>query len=104
MAIHVVASIQIPPGQQDALLDHLRNIVPLVRNEDGCLEYQPTADLPTDIAAQSRPRNDVITIVEKWESLEALKAHLSAPHMIEYRKKVQSLVQRVTLHILTPID
>ena len=39
-----------------------------------------TVDLETAIAAQPDVRSNVVTIVEKWESLEALNEHLvSAP-------------------------
>ncbi|MBI1832461.1 MAG: antibiotic biosynthesis monooxygenase, partial [Planctomycetes bacterium] len=47
-------------------------------------------------------RENVAVIIEKWESLEALKAHTQAPHMAEYRVRVKDLVESVTLQILTP--
>ena len=31
-------------------------------------------DVPTDIAAQGPPRDNVVTVVEKWSSLQALHA------------------------------
>ncbi len=42
------------------------------------------------------------TIVEKWESVDALKAHLVAPHMVEYREKVKGMMQEFKLTILEP--
>ncbi len=100
--IFVIATIQVAESKRDEFLREFRRIVPLVRDEDGCLEYGPTVDVPTDIAAQIPLRNDVATIVEKWENLEALKVHLTAPHMLEYRQRVKDLVQSVTLQILEP--
>jgi quinol monooxygenase YgiN len=44
----------------------------------------------------------VVTVVEKWESIEALEAHLIAPHMIEHRKGVKGLVKETSLRILAP--
>lgn len=44
-----------------------------------------------------------MTIVERWESLDALKAHLEAPHMLEYRQKVKDFVKEVKLQILQPV-
>ena len=61
-------------------------------------------DLGTDIAAQPPPRNDVVTVVEKWRDLKALQAHLTAPHMVEYRTKVKNMVRGATLHVLEPAD
>jgi quinol monooxygenase YgiN len=100
--IHVIATVQLHPGQRDAFLAEFHKIVPLVHAEAGCLEYGPTIDLPTDIPPQQPLRPDVVTVVEKWESLEHLKAHLTAPHMQEYRPKVKDLVVSTTLVILSP--
>ena len=47
-------------------------------------------------------REDVSVIVEKWESLDALKAHSQAPHMADYRVRVKDLVESMTLQILAP--
>jgi quinol monooxygenase YgiN len=42
----------------------------------------------------------VITVVEKWESLEALSIHLATPHMLAYREKVKALVEDLSLKVL----
>lgn len=100
--IHVIATIELHDGRRDAFLDQFRKIVPHVLAEPGCIEYGPTVDVATDIAAQLPARGDVVTIVEKWASLEHLKSHLVAPHMAEYRPKVKELIVKSTLVILTP--
>jgi len=41
--------------------------------------------------------------LEKWDSLEALRDHLVAPHMTAYRDKIQDLVTSVSLKILQPV-
>ena len=56
-------------------------------------------DVPTTIAVQDGPRPDVVTVIEKWESVEALYAHSAAPHMTEYRAKVKDYVVGVTLQV-----
>ncbi|MFQ5733156.1 MAG: putative quinol monooxygenase [Planctomycetaceae bacterium] len=99
--IHVIAQIEIRSGTRDAFLAEFHKLVPLVRAEEGCLEYGPTLDAETDIDAQQRNPQRV-TIVEKWESLGHLKAHLAAPHMAEYRSQVADFVAGMTLHILEP--
>ncbi|MEQ8787589.1 MAG: putative quinol monooxygenase [Pirellulaceae bacterium] len=100
--IHVIAAISIAPGRRDDFLAEFHKLVPLVHQEQGCIEYGPTIDVPTDIPAQPAPRADMVTVVEKWESLEALKAHLVAPHMNEYRGRVKDLVQDAVIHVLEP--
>ena len=46
--------------------------------------------------------DNVVTVVEKWASVEALEAHLMAPHMLEYRKRVKPMVVGTSLEILEP--
>ena len=100
--LHVVATIQLTPGRRADFLKEFHALVPLVLAEDGCIEYGPTIDLPTSIPAQSAPRADVVTVVEKWESVPALEAHLIAPHMLTYRARVKDLVQGVQIQVLEP--
>ena len=101
--IHVVATIQLADGQRDQFLEHFHQLVPLVHQEQGCIEYGPTVDLETDIGAQDPVREQVVTVMEKWESLAALQAHLVAPHMLEYRARVKELVQETKIQVLTPV-
>lgn len=100
--IHVIATIELHPGRREDFLREFHRIVPPVLAEQGCLEYGPTVDVDTGLSAQLPLRADVVTIVEKWESLEALKAHLVAPHMVEYRPRVKDMVIRTTLQVLEP--
>ena len=100
--IYVIATIETAEGKRDAFLDEFHRNVPKVKAEAGCLEYGPTVDVPTDIPVQDPVREQVVTIVEKWESLKALKVHLTAPHMAEYRERVKDLVKGVTLQVLQP--
>ena len=99
--IHVLAEIQIADGKRDAFLAEFHKIVPDVLAEDGCIEYGPTVDATTDIGAQLTDPN-VVTVVEKWESLAHLKAHLVAPHMNTYRERVKDLVDGLRLKVLEP--
>ncbi len=100
--IIVIATIEIEPGQRDVFLAEFRQIIEPVRQEDGCIEYGPTIDVETSIAAQPDARANVVTVVEKWESIEALEAHLIAPHMLAYRQRVKNLVKGATLQVLEP--
>jgi quinol monooxygenase YgiN len=99
--IFVIASIQLVPGQRDAFVAEFKKIVPDVLAEDGCIEYGPTVDATTDLEKQQTD-DSIVTIVEKWESLDALKAHLVAPHMMDYRERVKGQVQDMQLRILQP--
>lgn len=100
--ISVIATIQTVEGGRDDFLAEFRQLVPKVLAEEGCIEYGPWADVPTSIPGQSAARENVMTVVEKWESVEALEAHLMAPHMLEFRKTIEQLWVSITLQILEP--
>ena len=100
--IHVIANIELQTGRRDDFLVEFRKLVPLVHAEDGCIEYGPSVDVPSGIGIQQPLRDDVVTVIEEWRSLEHLKAHLSAPHMADYRTAVKDMVLDTKLFVLQP--
>jgi quinol monooxygenase YgiN len=102
--IHVIATVELHEGKRDAFLAEFRKLVPLVRTEEGCLEYGPAVDVGAGLAAQGAIREHVVIVVEKWENLEYLKKHLQTPHMIAYRSKVKDYVKGTKLRVLVPVD
>jgi quinol monooxygenase YgiN len=100
--IHVLATIDIAPGRRAEFLTHFAWVTPQVRAEGGCIEYGAAVDVASGLAVQPAVRPDVVVVVEKWETLDHLKAHLVAPHMTEYRTRVKDLVQGVSLQVLEP--
>jgi quinol monooxygenase YgiN len=97
--IHVLASSRIKEGHRAEFIEIFKANVPNVLQEKGCLGYVPAVDLPTGKPTQELDGNSV-TIIEKWESLEALQNHLLAPHMSVYREKVKNMVESQSLRIL----
>ncbi len=100
--IYVIATLEVKPGKREAFLAEFHRNMPKVRAEKGCIEYGPTVDLQTDIKAQMPFRENTVTILEKWESLQALKAHIVTPHMTEYQERVKDLLASRSLQILEP--
>lgn len=101
--IIVIATVFSSPGRRADLLSEFNKVVPLVRQEAGCLEYGPAVDVETSLSAQLEPHPDRFVVCEKWESLEDLEAHLIAPHMLEYRARAKGLVDRVEIQVLQPV-
>ena len=97
--ICVIASIKVREGARDAFLEIFNENVPKVRQEQGCIEYFPAVDIDAALGAQ-RLDGRVVTVMEKWQGLEALRLHLAAPHMLEYRERVKELVEDVSLKVL----
>lgn len=100
--IHVIAVITAKPGMRDAILQHFRANVPAVRAETGCIEYGPAVDAVLAPAMQTKCGPDTFIVVEKWESMDALKAHAAAPHMAAYAGKVKEMIAGRVIHILQP--
>lgn len=100
--IHVIASIKVKPESLEDFIEIFKANVPDVLAEEGCLGYEPAMDLETDLPVQTREPH-MVTVVEKWESPDALKAHLASPHMLEYGKKTRSMVQDAVVRILSPV-
>jgi len=100
--IHVIATIQVVPNRRSEFLEEFRGIVSDVRAEKGCVEYGPTVDVDTGIAGLPAVREEVVTVVEKWESAEALDAHLKSAHMLRYREAVKELVAAVDIRVTEP--
>ena len=97
--IHVIASITIKEGRLSEFLTVFKSNIPDVIEESGCLDYVPTIDVPSGLPGQTCNKN-VVTIIEKWNTLEDLKKHQSSPHMLAYREKVKDHVVNVSLKIL----
>lgn len=100
--IYVIATIHVTPDKRELFLAEFRKVVPDVLAEKGCIFYGPTVDTPSGLSRQIPLREDVVTIVESWESLEDLQAHITAPHMARYRERVQGLVASAELQVLSP--
>ena len=98
--VFVLATIEVKPGRRPDFLRIFEANVPNVLAEDGCCFYEPVVDFDSGIPIQLPLRADVVTVVEKWASMDALRAHLEAPHMETYREQVKDLVAGVKLQVM----
>jgi quinol monooxygenase YgiN len=97
--ISVIASIRIKADRLSQFIEIVKANVPEVRKEKGCIEYTPAVDIDSGLPVQKFDKS-VVTIVEKWESVEALRAHLKTPHMLAYREKVKDIVEELSIKVL----
>ena len=97
--INVLASAYVRPGKRAEYLGILNANVPHVLKEKGCAGYIAAIDVDAGMPVQVLDEN-VVTIIERWESLEALRDHLASAHMLEYREKVKDMVEKVSLKVL----
>jgi len=101
--VHVIAIITAKPGRRAEILEAFRANVPNVHAEDGCIEYGATVDAEGAGGVQTPFGDDTFVVVEKWASLDALKAHAAAPHMAAYAAKTRDLIASRVVHVLSPV-
>ena len=100
--IHVLAIITAHPGMRERILEAYRGNVEAVRAEEGCLAYEAAIDVDGMPSAFAAFGPDTFVVVERWASLEALRAHGAAPHMKAYASQVQPFTASRAIHVLQP--
>ncbi|MGA3206470.1 MAG: putative quinol monooxygenase [Syntrophales bacterium] len=97
--ISVIASVRVKVNRVPEFIEIFKSNLPKVRREEGCIEYFPAIDIDSGVPVQKLDKN-VVTIIEKWKSVEALRAHLKTPHMLTYREKVKDIVEELSIKVL----
>jgi len=80
--IVVQVEVIVEPGSASKVADAVRKMEQATRQEPGCLKYAFAVDI-TDPG--------MVRVIERWESMDAIKAHLASPHMAEFNKAVGAL-------------
>ena len=101
--IYVIATVELVEGKRGEYLNELKKVIPDVLAEVGCLEYGPASDVVTDIPVQEAVNQNVVTIIERWADVQALKEHLETNHMKVYREATKFVVKSVNVRILEPL-
>lgn len=69
--LHVVAKKRIIEGYAEDFIETARELVTLTREEEGCIQYELHQDLKDP---------NILSFIEKWETPEALAAHMKSEH------------------------
>jgi quinol monooxygenase YgiN len=89
----VTAVFHPAPGRVAQLIDALRATIPAVHSEEGCRLY-----------AIHDADDGTITMIEKWDSREALAAHAAGPAVKALQAAVADFVaQPTTVTTMTPL-
>jgi len=89
--IYVIATITTMPGMANALIAGARDCIDETRREDGCISYNYVQDTENP---------DLVQVIERWSSREALAAHLKMPHLAVWREKRKPWVSGVKVEII----
>lgn len=80
--IVVQVEVIVEPGSASKVVDAVKKMEAATRQEAGCLKYAFSVDI-------SDP--GMVRVTERWESMDAIKAHMASPHMAEFNKAVGAL-------------
>jgi len=100
--IHVIAVINAKPGMRASILQAFYANVPAVKAERGCIEYGAAVDAENALAFQTKYGPDTFVAIEKWENMDAVKAHAASAHMVAYAAKTKEMIASRLVHILSP--
>ena len=98
--VNVIAIITTKPGMRDTILQAFRANMPAVHAEAGCIEYAPAIDAEGLSAHHTAMGPDTFVVLEKWENMDALRAHSAAPHMAAYAAKTREHIASRVIHVL----
>jgi quinol monooxygenase YgiN len=101
--VHVIVTMRIKPGRMGEFLAACGELRPQVLAEPGCLAYDYTRDTASPRDPQPQLDPDRITLIERWASPGALKAHLETPHMKAAGAKMKDLRASVDLRFTESI-
>ena len=101
--VHVIAVINAKPGMRASVLQAFHANTPAVKAEQGCIEYGAAVDAENALAFQTKYGPDTFLAIEKWASMDALKAHAAAPHMVAYAATTKDMIASRLVHILSPV-
>jgi quinol monooxygenase YgiN len=80
--IVVQVEVIVEPGSASKVVEAVKKMETATRQEPGCLKYAFAVDI-------SDP--GMVRVIERWESMDAIKAHLVSPHMAEFNMAVAAL-------------
>ena len=90
--IIVAGTMTVDPDNRDRVMDLARAVMTATRQEDGCHEYVFSPD-PDDPG--------LIRLYELWESRPHLDAHFRTPHIAEWRRASEDLLNGRSIKLFT---
>ncbi len=98
--VHVIARSKVKENCMEKYMQILKENLPNVLAEEGCIRYEPCFDANIGIGAAAEA--DCVTILETWESADHLRAHLATPHMAAFFDAVEPLRLESVISVVNP--
>lgn len=87
-------------GVRARYVEAVDQVLAEVRAEPGCLFYSLMGDAETEWTAPQRGGDGVLWMIEHWDSVDSLKAHLETPHMRKFAPAAAPLRSGSTFRVL----
>jgi quinol monooxygenase YgiN len=82
------------PGNEERVARELEKLIGPVHRETGVLQYEMHRDL-------DNPRRFVF--IERWKDRASFDAHCNAPHVVEYIRSVEGLLEHAEFYPLKKV-
>ena len=101
--LHILVTMMVKEGHMKEFLAVCEELRPLVLREKGCQAYDYARETASPLGIQEPIETNRITLIERWESMDALKAHMETPHMKAAGLKMKDLRSSVTARVAESI-
>ncbi|ABP56667.1 putative quinol monooxygenase [Salinispora tropica] len=91
----IVVHVRAKPDQVEPLKAELKRVVPIIRQDEGCVSYHLHQD-------NSDPTR--FLVYENWESHELWQAHMDSPHVQAHTEATADKIEECTRYEMTRID
>ncbi len=91
--IYIIATLSIKPGSLDEVLDLAMPCIEGTRKEAGCISYDLNRSLTDE---------NTLVFVERWQDMDAIKAHFVEPHLVAWRDAGELFITQKKIEIITP--
>jgi len=90
-------------ADRPAYIAAVKDVLANVRAEPGCIAYTLLGDAETEWTAPQRSGDQVLWMIEHWDCLNSLKAHLDMPHMKAFGPKARELRSGNTFQVFEDV-
>ena len=80
--IIVAVEVKVESGSAERAKEAIAKMETATRAEEGCITYAFSLDLSDDTT---------IRVIERWRSIDDIKAHMASPHMAEFNKAMGAI-------------
>lgn len=93
--LNIIATITIKPEYHEAFKPIFKRLVIGSRAEHGCVRYELN---------QSIENPNIYTVVETWQSQQAIDLHNTTPHFVEFANFAKEHVDGLSICIAKQVD